>query len=296
MVVAVSGLCQAAGWPLGETARIANAAAGLEIEQLGIAPVTWDQILERYAASGCHAASVARPEALRRAWPGGDRVADARRHAHPAGQGGRVARPEALRRAWSSSDRATDVQRHAHPAGLGVPPNPRQTVRAANKIMALPQLTQLVAEHRAVGKSIVFTNGCFDLLHVGHVTFLQEAAELGDVLIVAINGDAGVRRLKGPSRPVIGQSDRASMLASLACVDHVLIFDELAPHQLLDCLRPDVLVKGGTTTDVVGREVVEAYGGKVCTTAAIGASSTTQIVENIRQESELREKSRAVNA
>ncbi|MEX0818038.1 MAG: bifunctional heptose 7-phosphate kinase/heptose 1-phosphate adenyltransferase [Pirellulaceae bacterium] len=245
MVVAVAGLCQAAGWPLGETARLANMAAGLEIEQLGIAPVTWGQIAERYAAANaCNA--------------------------------GRVARPEALRRAWSGGDKATNAHRHAHPCGLSVPPD-----RAPDKIATLPRLSQLVAEYRTAGKSIVFTNGCFDLLHVGHVTYLQEAAELGDVLIVAINSDAGVRRLKGPQRPVIGQSDRAAILASLACVDHVLIFDEPTPHRLLDGLRPDVLVKGGTTREVVGRELVEAYGGRVCTTPAAAGTSTTDIITRL---------------
>ncbi|MEO8497332.1 MAG: bifunctional heptose 7-phosphate kinase/heptose 1-phosphate adenyltransferase, partial [Planctomycetota bacterium] len=117
-----------------------------------------------------------------------------------------------------------------------------------------------------------------------------------DVLIVAINSDTGVRRLKGPQRPVIGESDRAAMLASLACVDHVLIFDEETPHRLLDCLRPDVLIKGGTTDEVVGREVVEAYGGRVCTTQAVHASSTTEIVESIQKEKRLPDKNEAVNA
>ena len=245
MVVAVTGLCQAAGWPLDETARIANAAAGLEIEQLGIAPVTWDQILERYAARGCHAT--------------------------------RVARPEALRRAWSSGDRATNVHRHVHPVDLGVPPG-----RAANKIMTLSQLASRVAEHRASGKSIVFTNGCFDLLHVGHVSYLQEAAELGDILIVAINSDVSVRRLKGSGRPVIRQQDRAAILASLHCVSQVVIFDDDTPQELLCAIRPDVLVKGGTTDEVVGREIVEGYGGQVCVTRSVNGYSTSEIVSTIR--------------
>jgi rfaE bifunctional protein nucleotidyltransferase chain/domain len=180
-------------------------------------------------------------------------------------------------------------------ATIDRPVKPRRAACMNDKIATLPQLASRVAGYRTAGKSIVFTNGCFDLLHVGHVTYLQEAAEFGDILIVAINSDAGVRRLKGPQRPVIAESDRAAMLASLACVDHVLIFDEDTPHRLLDCLRPDILVKGGTTQEVIGREVVEAYGGRVCTTRAVAASSTTEIVEGIQKKS-LSAKNEAANA
>lgn len=158
-----------------------------------------------------------------------------------------------------------------------------QTAKGCGQTVALQDMLCLAQAYRAAGQKIVFTNGCFDLLHVGHVTYLQEAASLGDVLIVAINGDAGVRRLKGPGRPVISQSDRAAMLAALACVDHVLIFDEDTPHALLRAIRPDVLVKGGTTMNVVGREVVEAYGGRVCVAANVPNISTTEIVETIRE-------------
>ena len=105
----------------------------------------------------------------------------------------------------------------------------------------------------AGARTVVFTNGCFDLLHVGHVSYLSEAAALGDVLIVGVNSDASVRRLKGPSRPVIGETDRAAMLAALACVRYVVVFDEDTPHRLLEAIRPDVLVKGGTYTPERGR-------------------------------------------
>src|SRR5207302_1684944 len=105
-----------------------------------------------------------------------------------------------------------------------------------------------------------------DLLHVGHINYLHGAARLGDVVVVAINSDASVRRLKGPDRPIICETDRAAMLAALASVNHVLVFDEETPHELLRRLRPDVLAKGGTyaTDEVVGKEVVEAYRGQVC--------------------------------
>jgi D-beta-D-heptose 7-phosphate kinase/D-beta-D-heptose 1-phosphate adenosyltransferase len=153
------------------------------------------------------------------------------------------------------------------------------------KITELDQLTRQCAEHRLRGRRVVFTNGCFDLLHVGHASYLEEAAGLGDVLIVAINSDASVRRLKGPQRPVIGEAERAAMLAALGCVDHVVVFDEDTPHRLLQALRPDVLVKGGTyeLDEVVGREVVEAYGGRVHVTGMTAGVSTSQIVQRVQR-------------
>jgi D-beta-D-heptose 7-phosphate kinase/D-beta-D-heptose 1-phosphate adenosyltransferase len=116
---------------------------------------------------------------------------------------------------------------------------------------------------------------------MGHVRYLQQARELGNCLIVATNSDASVARLKGPSRPIIGQSERAEMLSSLECVDFVTIFDEDTPEALLEALQPDVLVKGGTTPVVVGREIVEGYGGKVLTLEAVEGLSTTQIIDRI---------------
>ena len=148
----------------------------------------------------------------------------------------------------------------------------------------LDQLVAHVAEHRRAGRTIVFTNGCFDLLHVGHVTLLEEASQLGDVLIVAINSDASIRQLKGSDRPIIGQNDRARMLAALACVNHVLIFNDDTPHRLLHALRPDVLVKGGTTNHIVGREIVEAYGGRIMQTSAVNNVSTTALVTRVHQQ------------
>lgn len=182
---------------------------------------------------------------------------------------------------------------------VGVAVIPREEIRAAlaarqvaktTKIHSVDQLAQIAAEHRARGERVVLTNGCFDLLHVGHVSYLQEAAALGDRLIVAVNSDASVRRLKGPSRPVIQQSDRAAMLAALAAVDYVLIFDEDTPHELLSKIRPDVLVKGGTytTEQVVGHEVVESYGGQVCVTGVVDGISTTAIVQSVANRHALR--------
>ena len=154
------------------------------------------------------------------------------------------------------------------------------------KIVTLEQAVKKVQEHRRRGETIVMTNGCFDLLHVGHVTNLAECSRQGNVLVVAINSDASVRKLKGPQRPVIGESDRAAMLAALDCVSYVIVFDEDTPHTLLHALQPDVLVKGGTyTTDqVVGHEVVESYGGKICVTGVVEGISTTAILQSLQRE------------
>jgi len=155
-------------------------------------------------------------------------------------------------------------------------------LRPGDKTCSLDELVKYVEAYRRNNKTIVFTNGCFDLLHVGHVTLLQQAAALGDVLIVAVNSDQSVRRLKGAERPVIGQHDRAAMLAALACVDHVVVFDDATPLRLLQRIRPDVLTKGGTTTTVVGREFVEQYGGSVIVLETTDGMSTSSLLTRIR--------------
>lgn len=146
------------------------------------------------------------------------------------------------------------------------------------------RLARLVAEHRAAGRRIAFTNGCFDVLHRGHVAYLNQARLLGDVLVVAVNGDASVRRLKGDSRPVNTAADRAAMLAALSCVDHVVVFDEDTPVELLRSLRPDVYVKGGDYTPQMLPEapVVESYGGCVRIVDYVSDHSTTSVIERIR--------------
>jgi D-beta-D-heptose 7-phosphate kinase / D-beta-D-heptose 1-phosphate adenosyltransferase len=151
------------------------------------------------------------------------------------------------------------------------------------KIGTRHDAARLAAQARARGQRVVFTNGCFALLHVGHVSYLAEAAALGDLLIVGVNSDASVQRLKGPTRPVIGERDRAAMLAALAAVAFVVVFDEETPCELLRAIRPDVLVKGGTYTveQVVGHEIVTAYGGAVRVTGVVDGISTTRIVESI---------------
>ena len=157
----------------------------------------------------------------------------------------------------------------------------RMIGQRGSKVLDRRRLAEEIDRRRRQGEAVVFTNGCFDLLHMGHVRYLQQARQLGSCLIVAANSDASVQRLKGPDRPIIGQAERAEMLGSLECVDFVTVFDEDTPEVLLSLLRPDVLVKGGTTPVVVGREIVEGYGGKVCTLEAVEGLSTTRIIERI---------------
>ncbi|HET9656901.1 MAG TPA: D-glycero-beta-D-manno-heptose 1-phosphate adenylyltransferase, partial [Kineosporiaceae bacterium] len=151
------------------------------------------------------------------------------------------------------------------------------------EVIGLPELEAAVAAHRAAGRRIVFSNGCFDVLHRAHVACLEEARRLGDVLIVAVNSDAGVRRLKGPGRPVNPAEDRAAVLAALACVDHTTVFDEDTPAELLRRLRPDVYVKGGDYTPQMLAEtpVVESYGGQVRIVRYVPGHSTTAVIERI---------------
>jgi rfaE bifunctional protein nucleotidyltransferase chain/domain len=142
---------------------------------------------------------------------------------------------------------------------------------------------KLAAWH-ATGEQVVFTNGVFDLLHRGHVEYLEEARALGDRLVVGINSDASVRRLKGPSRPIVGESDRAGLLAALRCVDLVVKFDDDTPERLIRAVRPAVLVKGGdwSVERIVGREFVESTGGRVLNIPLREGLSTSNLVERIR--------------
>jgi D-glycero-beta-D-manno-heptose 1-phosphate adenylyltransferase len=143
----------------------------------------------------------------------------------------------------------------------------------------------LVDRLRAAGRTVVFTNGVFDLLHVGHLRYLQQARELGDALIVGLNSDRSVRANKGPSRPVTPEAERAEILEALACVDGVVVFDQETPHDLIAALQPDVLVKGADWAEdaIVGRDVVEARGGRVVRVPLEAGQSTTAIIERIKK-------------
>jgi D-beta-D-heptose 7-phosphate kinase/D-beta-D-heptose 1-phosphate adenosyltransferase len=156
--------------------------------------------------------------------------------------------------------------------------------QAAGKALDLRQAVNRVEHERSLGRKVVFTNGCFDLLHAGHVHLLERARGRGDFLVVAVNSDASVRRLKGPERPVVGQDDRVKILAALDAVGAVVVFDDDTPLALIEALRPDVLVKGGdyTVDAIVGASFVLGYGGRVETVPLAPGRSTTSILESLR--------------
>ena len=147
------------------------------------------------------------------------------------------------------------------------------------------ELKKVLDKERAGGRRLVFTNGCFDLLHAGHVHLLKQAKELGDILLVAINSDDSIRKIKGDDRPFVEQDDRAFMLDALAAVDHVVIFTQSTPMELLDFLRPDILVKGDQYAfdEVVGSDFVVGYGGQVKTVSIRPNLSSSSIAQRIRQ-------------
>jgi rfaE bifunctional protein nucleotidyltransferase chain/domain len=148
-----------------------------------------------------------------------------------------------------------------------------------------PDAVAMVKRLREAGKTVVFTNGVFDLLHVGHLRYLQQARALGDVLLVGVNSDRSVRVIKGPSRPTTSEGDRAEILEALSCVDAVVIFDEETPRDLIAALQPDILVKGADWAEdaIVGREIVEARGGRVVRVAMEPGHSTSAIIARIRR-------------
>ncbi|MGB2677084.1 MAG: D-glycero-beta-D-manno-heptose 1-phosphate adenylyltransferase [Candidatus Acidiferrum sp.] len=152
-------------------------------------------------------------------------------------------------------------------------------------VLTLEEIILRFGREKRNGKRVVFTNGCFDLLHPGHIESLETARALGDVLIVGINSDESVRTLKGPGRPVIPAEERAEILASLECVDAVLIFEDLTPQRVIAALLPDILVKGGDWpgNQIVGREEVEAAGGKVVRVEVVEGYSTSEILRKIRE-------------
>ena len=153
-----------------------------------------------------------------------------------------------------------------------------------NKILSLPALLRKLPALRRQGKTIAFTNGCFDLLHKGHVLYLEQARKLGDILVVAINGDDSVRRLKGPSRPINTLADRMEVMAGLQSVDFVTWFDEDTPLAIIETLRPDVLVKGGDwkSDQIVGSAEVRSWGGKVRSLKYVPGKSTTEMIERAK--------------
>ncbi len=158
------------------------------------------------------------------------------------------------------------------------------SIGSMSKIVDLQALLDARARMKLAGKLLVFTNGCFDLIHAGHVRYLTQARALGDALVVALNSDRSVRALKGEGRPILNEQERAEVIAALEAVDYVIVFDEETPRELIAALSPDVLVKGGDwpLNQIVGRDEVEAAGGKVLSLPYVEGSSTTDIIERIR--------------
>lgn len=151
------------------------------------------------------------------------------------------------------------------------------------KIKGRKELRRIIRYLKAKGKRIVFTNGCFDLLHIGHIRYLEKARALGDALVVGVNSDSSVRKLKGPKRPVLPVKERTEILSGLGCVDYITIFDERTPLKLITSLHPNVLVKGGdwTKEQIVGGEVVERSGGKVVIIPFVKGASSSNLIEII---------------
>jgi D-beta-D-heptose 7-phosphate kinase/D-beta-D-heptose 1-phosphate adenosyltransferase len=212
MVMAVLGMALAAGADYGAAIRLANVAGGLEVEKIGVAPVTREEILRDLLQAG-------------------------------GGRGG------------STGD----------------------------KLLARDALLRELEGRRGNGHRVAFTNGCFDVLHAGHVQYLQEARAQADLLVVGLNNDAGVRRLKGAGRPVNPVEARALVLAGLAAVDYVAVFEEETPLELIRAVRPDVLVKGADyhRDRVVGADLVDSYGGRVHLAALRDGYSTTRLLQRL---------------
>ena len=153
-----------------------------------------------------------------------------------------------------------------------------------NKILTLPELQKRLAQWRLLGKTIVFTNGCFDILHAGHIASLTEAAQHGDILIIGLNADASIKGLKGSNRPINNENSRALLLASLATVDGVVLFSDPTPLELILAIKPDVLVKGGDykVEDIAGAKEVISWGGKVVINPIVEGFSTSSIINKIQ--------------
>jgi len=152
-----------------------------------------------------------------------------------------------------------------------------------SKILKLSDLVQVIEGLREAGKRIVFTNGCFDILHVGHVRYLAAARSKGDALVLGLNSDASVKSIKHDNRPIVSQDQRAEVLAGLACVDYITIFDEPDPLALIRTIKPDVLIKGADwkEAEIIGSDVVKSYGGKVVRIDVVPGISTSRIIQRV---------------
>jgi len=161
--------------------------------------------------------------------------------------------------------------------------NRRSQPGLSAKIKSLNALKKEVAKLKKQGKRIVFTNGCFDILHYGHAKYLEDAKAMGDILIVAVNSDLSIRKIKGKNRPVVGEANRLKLLAALESIDYVTLFKEITPLTVIKAIKPDVLIKGSDwdKNSIVGSDVVRAYGGEVKTVKLVKGLSTTNLINKI---------------
>lgn len=161
----------------------------------------------------------------------------------------------------------------------------RASALSRNKIKKISQLVKIIKTLQKKGKEIVFTNGCFDILHYGHVQYLEIAKTKGDILVLGLNSDSSVRKIKGKNRPIVNQTDRSKILAGLESVDFLVIFNETTPLKTIQKVKPDILIKGGDwkTDNIVGGDFVKSYGGKVETIKLAPGRSTTNIIKRIEK-------------
>jgi len=154
-----------------------------------------------------------------------------------------------------------------------------------SKLKTWEEITSIIKELKSQNKKIVFTNGCFDILHSGHVQYLEEAKELGDILILGLNSDSSVKRLKGNDRPINNEIERATVLSALCTISHIVIFKEYTPYKLINHIKPDILVKGGDwkPEDIVGSDIVSSYNGEVKSLSYVDGKSTTDIINKLKE-------------
>lgn len=159
------------------------------------------------------------------------------------------------------------------------------TITVPAKYKSVDELSAMSAQARKAGRVVVFTNGCFDLVHRGHIYLLRQAKALGDILIVGLNSDVSVKTIKGPDRPIMPEADRIELIAALEMVDYVVVYSEPDPYHIIAAIKPNVLVKGGdwSADEIVGADVVEQNGGRVAVVPYLPEFSTTQIIERIRK-------------
>ena len=269
-VLAVLGIALSRNRDIVEACELANRAAGLQVERLGVAPLRWDDVESDFT-----------PIDDFRNEPAG--TPEARVHRHRL-------------KAWhapfhdsrgSHAPNGSNFRGAGGPSGIVPISNAPRGLRlpGSSKIISLPALLPILESFRRSGRTIVFTNGCFDILHAGHAYCLEQAAVRGDYLVVGINSDASVARLKGPGRPIVNEFDRMALVAALSVVDYVVAFDDDTPGEIIRAICPDVLVKGDDYKlhEIAGRKFVERHGGCACLVPRSVRLSSTEILNRLSQ-------------